>query len=105
MTERRDEPEPHGVEFWLAPFFRDSSLWPVAAVVACIGVTFGASALLLAAESNAFAIGALVLLFWVGFDAGLRQWRRGSKLLAGVVAGFWGLSAAAAWAVSRAGWF
>lgn len=105
MTERRDEPEPRGVEMWLAPFFRDSTLWPVTAVVGCIAITFGASALLLAAEGNLFALAAGVLLFWVGFDAGLRQWRLGSRLLAGLVAAFWGLSGAVALGVHLAGWF
>lgn len=105
MSERRDEPDPRGVELWLAPFLRDPTLWPVAAVVACIAVTFGAAALLLAAEGNLMASAAAVLFFWVGFDAALRQWRAGSKLLAGIVAGFWALSGAAAALVHHLGWF
>jgi len=106
MSDPRDDPEPRGVELWLAPFFRDASLWPVTAVVAAIAVVFGASALLLALERNVFAAAAVALLFWISFDACWRQSRRGgSKLLLGCVTGFWGLSAAAALAVHWAGWF
>jgi len=109
----RDQPtppaggEPRGAELWLAPFFRDSSLWPVLCVAVAIFVVVGASALLLAfVERNPFAIGAVLLLFWISVDAVVRDRRRGgSRLLLGCVSGFWMLSIAAAAGARWAGWF
>jgi hypothetical protein len=98
--------EPRGAEHWLAPFFRDSTLWPVLVTVSAVLVVFGASALLLAfAERNPFALGAVLLVLWISIDAGIRSWRRGgSRLLVGAIATFWLLSAAAALGAVWAGW-
>lgn len=99
--------DPHGVGAWLAPFVRDPALWPVTAVVAAIFVVFGATGLLLAfAERNPFAIGAVLLAFWISVDASLRERRRGGSWIAtGGAAVLWLGSAAAAIAVRAAGWF
>jgi hypothetical protein len=99
--------EPRGAELWLAPFFRDSSLWPVLCVAVAIFVVLGASALLLAfVERNPFAVAALLLLLWISVDAVIRDRRRGrSRLLLGCVTGFWLLSIAAAAGARWAGWF
>jgi hypothetical protein len=98
--------EPHGVELWLAPFFRDSTLWPVLVTAASIFIVLGASALLLAFERNPFAVAAVVVMLWISADAGIRSWRAGgSRLLLGSIAVFWLLSAAAAGAARWAGWF
>ena len=99
--------EPHGAERWLAPFFRDSTLWPVLVTVFAVFVVFGASALLLAfAERNPFALGAVLILLWMSIDAGVRSRRRaGSRLLVGSIAAFWLLSSAAALGAWWAGWF
>jgi hypothetical protein len=109
----RDEPpspangEPRGAELWLAPFFRDSTLWPVLGVAVAIFVVLGASALLLAfVERNPFALAAVLLLLGISVDAVVRDRRRGgSRLLLGSVAGFWLLSIAAATGAHWAGWF
>jgi hypothetical protein len=99
--------EPSGAERWLAPFFRDSTLWPVLVTVCAVFVVFGASALLLAfVERNPFALGAVMLLVWISVDAGIRSRRRGgSRMLIGAIAVFWLLSAAAALGAVWAGWF
>lgn len=109
MTDDEDETgdEPRGAERWLAPFFRDSTLWPVLVAVSAVFVVFGASALLLAfVERNPFAVGAVLILLWMSIDAGIRSRRRGgSRLLVGAIAVFWLLSAAAALGAAWAGWF
>jgi hypothetical protein len=109
MTDREEEPgdEPRGAERWLAPFFRDSTLWPVLVTVSAVFVVLGASALLMAiVELNPFAIGAVTILVWISVDAGIRSRRRGgSRLLLGAIAAFWLLSGAAALGAVWAGWF
>ena len=103
----REDPEPSGAERWLAPFFRASTLWPVLVTVFVVVVVFGASALLLAfVERNPFALGAVLILFWISIDAGIRSRRHGgSRLLVGSIAAFWLLSAAVALGAAWAGWF
>ena len=102
--EQRDEP--HGVELWIGPFFRDPSLWPVLVTAAAIFTVLGASALLMALERNPFAVAAVLVMLWISADAGIRSWRAGgSRLLLGSIAGFWLLSAAEAIAARRLGWF
>jgi len=105
-----DEPGadgPQGGESWLAPFFRDSTLWPVLAVTAVIFVVMGTAGLLLAfVERNLFALAAVVLVFWMSVDAVIRNRRRhGSALLPGSIVALWLLSAAAALGVWASGWF
>ena len=99
--------EPRGVEFWLAPFFRDASLWPVLAVVIAIFVLLGAWALLMVfVDRNPLALGAILLVFWMSVDAVVRGRRGGgSGLLLGCIAGFWLLSSAAAVGARLAGWY
>ena len=99
--------DPRGAELWLAPFFRDSTLWPVLIVAAAIFVVLGAAGLLLAfVDRNPFALAAVLLLLWISVDALVRDRRRGrSRLLLGCVAGFWLLSIAAAAGARWAGWF
>jgi hypothetical protein len=104
--ERNDPDEARGVELWLAPFFRDSTLWPVLTVAIAILVLFGAWALLLVfVDRNLFALGAVLAIFWMSVDVVVRSRRGGgSALLLGCVAGFWLLSTAAAVGAHRSGW-
>jgi hypothetical protein len=98
--------EPHGAERWLVPYFRDPTLWPVLVTVSAVFIVLGASALLLAfVELNPFAIGAVVILFWISIDLGIRSRRRRSRLVVGAIAGFWLLSVAAAAGAFWNGWF
>ena len=104
--EPSDDSDPRGTELWLAPFFRDPTLWPVLVTAAAIFAVLGASALLMALERNPFAVAAVVVMLWITADAGIRSWRAGgSRLLPGSIAGFWLLSAAAAVAARWSGWF
>jgi hypothetical protein len=102
-----DRDAPKGVDLWLAPFFRDSSLWPVLAVAIMIFVLFGAWGLLLAAvEGNLFALCAMVIVFWMSVDIVIRNRRNGgAKLIVGCIVGFWALSIAAATSAHYAGWY
>lgn len=102
-----DPDAPRGVELWLAPFFRDSTLWPVLAVAIMIFVLFGAWGLLLAVfERNLFALGAMLLVFWMSVDVVIRNRRSGgAKLIVGCIVGFWVLSVVAATGAHRAGWY
>jgi len=102
----RDE-QPHGVELWLAPFFRDSTLWPVLLVVGAVFVLFGAMGILLAVvERNPAAVAAMLGLAWGSFDALLRYGRASrSWLLFVCVIGYWALSIAAALGAVYTGWF
>jgi hypothetical protein len=88
-------PEPAGPERWLAPYFRDSTLWPVLAVATA------------SVDRNLYAAAALTALAWMSSDALLRERRaRGRVGLAGrSLAALWALGAAAALAVWRAGLF
>jgi hypothetical protein len=102
-----DPDAPRGVDLWLAPFFRDSTLWPVLAVVIMIFVLFGAWGLLLAAfERNVFALCAMVIAFWVSVDVVIRNRRRGgARLIVGCIVGFWALSIGAATVAHSVGWY
>jgi hypothetical protein len=104
---RSDRDEPGGVELWLAPFFRDSTLWPVLAVVAAVFVLFGALGILLAVvERNPAAVAAMLGLAWGSLDALIRYGRgSGSWRLVFFVIGFWVLSIAAAIGAVWTGWF
>ena len=105
MNGPEDEDAPRGAELWLGPFLSDPTLWPITAVGILIAWVLGGSALLLAREGNLLAALALVILFWISFDASLRQWRRGSRIVAACAAGFWLGSAGAAVAARLTGWF
>lgn len=83
--------EPKGIDLWLMPFFRDSSLWPVLAVIVLCLTTVGAGVLLTAWLSrNPFALAALLLLALMSGDIAIRAHRRGkSRVLLWCVIGFW----------------
>ena len=102
-----DPDEPRGVDLWLAPYFRDSSLWPVSAVVIIIFVLFGAWGLLLVAvDRSVFALCAILIAFWMSVDGIIRNRRsNGSPLIVGCIVGFWLLSIAAATGALYAGWY
>src|SRR5262245_66577354 len=93
--------EPHGADAWLAPFFRDSTLWPVLVTAAGAFTALGAWSLLVAfVEHNLFGMAAVLVLLWITVDAGIRYRRtRGSRFLLGSIAAFWLLSIGAAVAV------
>jgi len=102
-----DRDEPHGTDLWLAPFFRDSTLWPVLVTAAAAFTALGAWALLVAfVERNPFGVAAVLVLLWITLDAGIRYRRSpGSRFLVGSIAGFWVLSIGAAVGVRWLGWF
>jgi len=103
-----DAPEPGGLERWLAPYFRDSTLWPVLAVAAATAVTVVASVLLLAVVDRNLTAGAAVLVLgWISVDVLRRERRaRGRTGLAGrAILSLWALGSAAALAAWRAGLF
>jgi hypothetical protein len=102
-----DRDEPQGVELWLAPFFRDSTLWPVLLVVGAVFVLFGAMGILLAVvERNPAAVAAMLGLAWGSFDALIRYGRASrSRVLLICVIGYWMLSIAAAFGAVWTGWF
>ena len=90
-----DRDEPHGTDLWLAPFFRDSTLWPVLVTAA------GAFTAL-----NPFGVAAVLVLLWITVDAGIRYGRGpGGRFLLASIAAFWVLSIAAAVGVRWLGWF
>jgi hypothetical protein len=99
--------ERRGTDFWLAPFFHDSTLWPVLVTAAGAFTTLGAWSLLVAfVEHNPFGVAAVLVLLWISVDAGVRYRRSpGSRFLVASIVGFWVLSVAAAVGVRWAGWF
>jgi hypothetical protein len=105
--DREPRDDPSSPEFWLAPFFQESTLWPVLAAAAMMITALGAWALLLAfVERNPFGVAAVLVLLWISVDASLRNRRRGgARILIGCVAGFWLLSSAAAVGARWAGWY
>ena len=102
-----DRDDPSGDDVWLAPFFRDSTLWPVLVTAAAAFTALGAWAVLVAfVERNPFGIAALLVLLWITVDAGIRYRRSpGSRYLIGSLAVFWVLSLGSALAIRRLGWF
>jgi len=99
VTEPGGEPEPHGLDDWLRPFFRDSTLVPVLLVATGCFTALGAGIIAWAVRGRSLAaIGALVLLAGMSADAVLRDWRRHGRLglASRAVLGLWALSAAAA---------
>jgi hypothetical protein len=99
--------EPHGTDLWLAPFFRDSTLWPVLVTAAAAFTSLGAWSLLVAfVEHNPFGVAAVLVLLWITVDAGVRYRRSpGSRFLHASIVGFWVLSVGSAVAVRWLGWF
>jgi hypothetical protein len=98
MTHGEAEPPPHpeerSVDRWIAPFFHDSTLYPVSIAATAIGVTLGSTLILLAfADRNLFALAALLLLVWMSADAVYRDLRRRRLGLASrAIAALWALS-------------
>ncbi len=90
-TEPETRKPAEGVDTWLRPFFEDSSLWPVAIVVALSLFTMGAGLLLLVwLTANPFALLAIVLLAGMTVDIAVRALRRGAaKALAWCAIGLW----------------
>ena len=105
--QRRDDAEAGGIDRWVAPFFRDSTLWPVAIAAVASLVTLGAALMLLAVQDrNLFAIGAVGVLALVSLEVLVRSARRRRLGLEGrAVLGWWILSAAAAAAGIHGGLF
>ena len=102
-----DEDDPHGGDVWIAPFFRDSTLWPVLVTAAGAFTALGTWAILVAfVERNPFGVAALLVLLWITVDAGIRYRRSpGGRFLLGSLAAFWLLSIGSAIAVRWLGWF
>jgi hypothetical protein len=102
-----EKDEPHGTDLWLAPFFQDSTLWPVLVTAAGAFTALGAWALLVAfVEHNPFGVAAVLVLLWITVDAGIRYRRSpGGRFLVASIAAFWLLSIAAAVGVRWLGWF
>ena len=102
-----DEDDPHGSDVWIAPFFRDSTLWPVLVTAAGAFTALGTWAILVAfVERNPFGVAALLVLLWITVDAGIRYRRSpGGRFLLGSIAAFWLLSIGAAITVRWLGWF
>jgi hypothetical protein len=101
VTDPGGEPggKPRGVDEWLRPFFRDSTLVPVLLVAAGCFTALGAGIIAWAVRGRSLAaIGALVLLAGMSADALLRDRRRRGRLglASRAVLGLWALSAAAA---------
>lgn len=93
-----DEGEGGAGERWIAPFFRDSTLWPVATVAVASGVTLGAALQLLAfRDGNRIALAGLGILALASVELLVRAGRRRRLGLDGAaVLGWWLLSSAAA---------
>jgi len=99
--------DPHGADLWLAPFFRDSTLWPVLVTAAGVFTSLGAWSILVAfVDRNPFGVAALLVLSWITVDAGVRYRNSpGSRYLIASIAAFWVLSIGAAIGVRRLGWY
>lgn len=95
---REEDTEPHGIDLWIRPFFQDSTLWPVLAVLVICLSTIGGTVLLAALKSqNLFALAALVLLIWMSGDIVIRARRNHTnQLLAWCILALWLGSVAAA---------
>jgi hypothetical protein len=104
-SERPDEP--HGADLWLAPFFRDSTLWPVLVTAAGAFTALGAWSLLVAfVDRNPLGVAAVLVLLWITVDAGIRYRRApGSRYLIASIAAFWVLSVGAAVGVRWLRWY
>lgn len=107
--ERPDErPEPSdalAVERAVAPFFRDSGLWPVTAVVlAHLVLAIAVLLLHVARAPGAFSIAALAAIALASLELLRRAAaRRRLGALAAALLASWLLGALAAWAADRAG--
>ena len=94
-SEGQKTPQP---DRFIRPFFEDTGLWPILAVLVLSLCTLGAAAILAVVLSgNLFALAALALVALLSIDIVVRSWRRpSSRLFAGCAVGFWLGSAALA---------
>jgi hypothetical protein len=99
--------EPRGTDLWLAPFFRDSTLWPVLVTAAGAFTALGAWSLLVAfVEHNPLGVAAVLVLLWITVDAAIRYRRSpGARYLIASISAFWALSIGAAVGVRWLGWW
>jgi hypothetical protein len=106
-AEPPQDPDERSIDRWIAPFFHDSTLYPMVIVAAAIGVTLGSTLVLLAAaDRNPFAAAALLLLLGMSADAVYHDFRRGRLGLASrAIAVLWALSVLGAGAVAWWGIF
>jgi len=103
-----DEPDPREdprrIDDFLRPFLTDSMLWPVALVAVLSLSSIGAYLLARAFDPNFAALGALLGLAWMSYDAtrgSLRGGRPGPLAL--LILTLWVVSAAGALAGVRLG--
>ena len=104
--ERGDDDAKSGAERWVLPYFEDSSLWPVLAVVVAALAAFLAPVLLRAARGlDLRALAATALAAYGSFRALRWEWQlRGRPgALGGAVALVWALAVVAAWYGARSG--
>ena len=103
----RDE-DPHGVDLWIMPYIRDSSLWPVLIVLIAHVVAFVTPVLLYAVRDARIgpmiAIGVLAILTVKGF-----RWEMRTRLAFGAISWLivvcWTASAIAAYFADRSNFF
>jgi len=83
VAEAKEDPAnagkaPGRIERFLAPFFEESTLWPVLFVLAAHAVLIGAVVLALGLRAhNLFALGALAIALTMTGDLLFRRWRAG----------------------------
>lgn len=103
----RDE-DPHGVDLWIMPYIRDSSLWPVLIVLVAHVVAFVTPVLLFAVRDARIgpmiAIGVLAILTVKGFRWEMRT-RRAFGAISWLIVVCWTASAIAAYFADRSNFF
>ena len=95
-------------ERWIAPFFREPLLWPVAAVIIAHAVAFLAPVLLLGLRDRRIsALGALTGVVVLSGSAVRAEWTRLSRpgVVCALLATIWTLAALAAVVAHRTGIF
>ena len=100
---RESAVRPGGFERWVAPYFREPSLWPVMLVLVAHAV-LGLGIALLEVRRGAGGFAWLSVALGVACLAGaaVRDARRGSAGLAsGICLSIWALSVATAWLADR----
>jgi len=106
VSERPDAPpDSWRIERWVAPFFADSGLWPVTAVVIA-HLILGVAVLLLDVirSPGAFSLATVAALGLASLEALRRAvLRRRLGPLGATIVASWLLGALAAWAADRAG--
>lgn len=95
MNDDAPDPAPQkasrDVESWIRPFFEDTDLWPILAVLVLSLCTMGSAVIAMALVAwNPFALAALALALLVSADVAIRGFVKGkNRLIAGCVIGFW----------------